>query len=317
LRFFRPALIAAALLPGLMSVPLPASLIDSVIERIQRSEFVFGAARANAPFPPIGWVNATSYDNSELNLANGRIEFDEFSASQALFGPVWVGKKDLILVGESLLWQEVDFEDPLTAQREIRSAMPLVGWLRQTGPKSQLGAFAAPEFVSGGGYEGYELDDFTLYTGVIGTYLASDRLMWIYGGVAYFTDYEDTLLPYLGVLWTPSDKWSVSIIAPWPSISYAPTRDYMFQFGLSPAGAVLAATNEGNRLRVSYDSWNLLLSAHRRLHRFLWVSAGVGWSGLGSFTVTSDGDANLETKLNRGLVWSLQLSLRPPTATGN
>jgi hypothetical protein len=130
----------------------------------------------------------------------------------------------------------------------------------------------------------------------------------------YFNADDTTLLPYLGLLWRPHAEWSVAVTAPWPSVSYAPTKDLMFQLGFSPAGVALAASRDGERLQVGYDSWNLVFSAHRRISKMLWLSAGAGWSGFGSFTISSGGRATLTSKLDRGAVWSLQLSVRPPRA---
>ena len=309
-RFSPP--IAWLVICGLFPAILPAALIDTLIERLERSEFVFGQSEGNAPFPPVAWVSVRSFGDSVLPLTNGEIRFANLSASQSLILPVWVGRKDMVLVGESLTWQQITFKSPLAIRHSITSAMPLAAWLHQASPKGQIAAFVAPEFVKGGSYAGYKLNDSTLYSGLLGTYWQAGQLAWIYGGVVMLAQDANTILPYAGLIWNPRKEWTVSLIAPWPTITYSPSRHTLWQFGLSPAGATLATSYHRNRLRVGYDSWTLQLSAHRQVSTYLWVSGGVGWSGFGSFTITSGRQTYLQQHLQRGPVWSLQLSVRPP-----
>jgi hypothetical protein len=308
---FRPVL-AALLLLAAGGVSAPGAVIDSILESFHRSDFSFGRTDGNAPFPPLAWLSYQDRGESELSLNNQTVRFDESCMSQFLLAPLWIGQKDMIVAGEYAGWQKVKFSAPVAAERDLYTFMPILGWMRQTGPRQQVAAFVSPVYSYGADYAGHEFTELSGYAGVIGIKWTSDTFAWAYGMVGDFSADRSLLFPYLGCYWQPSARWSVAAILPWPSVSYAPSRDYMFQVGLSPADATLASSPEGN-LRMSYSSWNLLFSAHRRLAGNFWVSANAGWSGIGNFAVSTDGETETDYDLRRDVVWSLQISFRPPT----
>jgi len=306
-----PLLLAAG---GLLAAALQASVIDDMRAKIQQSEFVFPKAEVNAPFVPLSWVCATYYSDSQTELPTGLLRFEVTMASEALFAPLWVGKKDMLLAGEYASWQRIQVEVPNPDRLTITTFVPMLGWARQFDPKTQGGVFVAPTFVHGGEYNGYSLSQTSVYAGAVAFRWDSDRFAWGGGLVGYAVDGDTTWFPYLGALWRPTQEFSMALILPWPTMTYAPSKHYMFMCGLAPAGATLGTSRDGQKLEVGFSSWNLVFSAHRRLTNVLWLSAGVGWSGLGSFTLTSEGDTELKHKLDRGPVLTLQLSLRPPLA---
>lgn len=308
---FRRAPIALLLLAAGV-IPASAGVIDSILENFHRSEFAFGRTDGNAPFPPLAWVGGQDHGESELSFNGQPVRFDERSMSQFLLSPLWIGQKDMVFAGEYFGWQRVGFTAPVAAERDVYTFMPIVGWMRQTGPHRQLGAFIAPEYTRGADYAGHEFTELSGYAGVVGVNWTSDSFAWAYGLVADYTEDNTLLFPYLGCYWQPSARWSVAAILPWPSVTYAPSRDYMFQVGLAPADATLVSVPDGS-LRVSYTSWDLLFSAHRRITRNIWFSASVGWAGLGNFAVSTDGHTESDYDLRRDAVWSLQISFRPPT----
>lgn len=290
-----------------------AAIIDVLLERFQKSEFAFGRVDSNAPFPPVGWVAFNAYDESKLFTNLGELRFKEIGVSQALVAPVWIGRRNMVLLGEYYSWQQVDFTLPRPQRVNINTFMPIAAWLRQVGARGQFGAFIAPEFIDGAGYDEHGLEKYGGYAGLIGVHWTSANFAWIYGGVGLFSPDDQVFLPYLGLLWQPKREWSISLILPWPTITYAPTPDYMFQLGLLPAGATLTTSQTGRDLRVSYDSWNLMFSANRRISTSWWISAAVGWSSLSSFSIDSSGDSEISDDLKRGVLCTLQISLRPPT----
>jgi hypothetical protein len=305
-------LLAALLLLAAGSASAPAGVIDSILENFHNSEFAFGRTDGYAPFPPLAWVDVRDHGESSLSLNGQPVRFDESSMSQFLLGPLWIGQKDMILAGEYAAWQRIGFNAPVVAQRDVYTFMPVFAWLRQTGPRRQVGAFISPEYSHGADYAGHEFAEWSGYAGAIGVNWTSDSFAWAYGGVVAWSADRGLIFPYLGCYWQPTPHWSVAAIAPWPSVSYAPSRDYMFQAGLSPADATLASAPDGS-LNVSYTSWNLLFSAHRRLTHNFWISASVGWAGLGNFAVSTDGHTDTDYQLRRDVVWSLQIAFRPPT----
>jgi hypothetical protein len=193
--------------------------------------------------------------------------------------------------------------------------MPLAAWLRQRTPTSQIAGFLAPNFVHADPIGGEEVDATTTYAGLVGITRAGRGVTWFYGGAAARESGETVFYPYLGALWQPRPDWAVSLLAPWPGVVYAPSPRYNLRLGAGPAGAVLATSHDGQRLRVSYTSWNFQLTGSCRFGRSFWLSAGGGWSGKGAFRVGADGQPDLEVGLNRRFVGTLQLSFRPAAAT--
>ncbi len=305
-------LLAVLLLLAAVGGARASSMIDSMLENFQRSEFAFGRTDSNAPFPPMAWIGPLDQGKSTLTLQGTPVEFDEKALTQFLLAPVWIGKKDMVLAGEYAAWQRIDFNTPVAARRDVYTFLPLLAWLRQTGARQQTGAFIAPQYTHGSDYAGHEFTEWSGYAGVIGINWTSDRVGWAYGLVGSFSSTNDLLFPYVGCIWQPTPQWTVTAIAPWPSVSYAPTHDYLFQVGLTPADATLVSADDGS-LRATYTSWNLLFGVNRRLVRNFWVTASVGWAGLGNFAVSTHGSDETDYALRRDIVWSLQFSFRPPT----
>jgi hypothetical protein len=298
----------------LLAGGLPATVIDDLLTKVQQSEFVFPRTDSNAPFVPLAWVNATFYSDSQVKLTDRTLGFTVWSESEALISPVWVGKKDMILAGEYVSLQQVRFNQPTSSRLSITTLIPVLAWARQFTPQTQGGVFVAPNFVNGGEYNGYRLRQTSVYAGAVALHWNSDRFAWAGGLIGYGEDGDVLWLPYVGAIWRLSNKFSLGLVLPWPAMTYAPTPRYMFQFGLSPAGATLGGSRDGQQLHVGFASWNLLFSAHHQLTKSLWLSAGAGWSGFGSFTITSAGATELKQHLDRGPVFSVQLALRPPTS---
>ncbi len=188
-------LLSALLLLAAGGASVRAALIDSLLENLQRSDFVFGRADNNGPFPPMAWVGAQDHGASDLTLNGLPVRFEERSLSQFLLAPVWIGKKDMILAGEFAGWQRIDFSTPYAAQRDLSTVIPLLAWLRQTGPHRQFALFAAPEYAHGADYAGHEFTEWSGYAGGIVVNWTSDRLAWAYGGVGYFFARAKAALP--------------------------------------------------------------------------------------------------------------------------
>ncbi len=309
--FFSGLLLVALVFPA---ANLWSGIVEDTLTKIRRSEFVFPITESNAPFIPLSWVNATYYTDSQVDLTTGELSFTVQAVSQALFAPVWVGKKDMVLVGEYGSWQKIKIEVPNPSEMKVTTFVPMVAWVRQFDPKTQGGLFVAPNFVNGGRYNGYDLKQSSVYAGAVAFRWSSDRFAWGGGVVGYREGGEALWLPYLGAVWRPKKEFSMALVMPWPSMTYAPSPHSMFQLGLAPAGATLGGSRDGQQLKIGFSSWNLMLSAHRQLTKSLWLSAGAGWSGFGSFSISGDGDSELEHKLDRGPVFSIQLALRPKTA---
>ena len=96
-------------------------------------------------------------------------------------------------------------------------------------------------------------------------------------------------MPYVGASWEVTEQWTLSAIMPWPALLYAPTRETLYRFGASPSGASRSRRQSSGKVSLDLDSWDLGLSAERRILGNLWVSLGAGVGRLQACRVT-EGD---------------------------
>jgi hypothetical protein len=74
-------------------------------------------------------------------------------------------------------------------------------------------------------------DDIRVRVGFTGRYQLSDKLTLL-GGLIYQEGYHRLpVLPIIGAIYRPDEKWTISLAAPSPGVTYAPTRDLSFHLG--------------------------------------------------------------------------------------
>ncbi len=312
---FRPrsAVVALAFISVCLFAARSKAGIDQLVYDFQQSDFEFGKVESKVPYPPLSWVSYTVYDKTEFSGGPGKLDagvFQEHDFSQSLILPVYIGKKDLFIAGETFGYSRFDFKEGGRDDEELYTMGLIGGWVQQVSPNSQVSAFASPLITSQLGGQDPEGAEF--YTGVVGLYRSSDALTWLYGGVYEYSYGDQFIYPYAGLIWLPTVDWSVSIVAPWPNVTYAVSDRFMLHAGFVPAGSKWSVEANGDRSTLAFGGWNLMAGGEYRLNRFMWLSAGVGVSGFRSFQLSGDGDADMEVKVDRDPIFSMALNFRPP-----
>lgn len=149
--------------------------------------------------------------------------------------------------------------------------------------------------------------------GVLGRHLSGERLIWYYGVVYDYAYSDGYFLPYVGFTYILDPSWVVSMIAPWPAISYAPTDKFFLRLGFLPSGASWALEQNGDDQEAitSFGGWDLGLWANWRISKAVWFSVGGGVSGLRSFEIDTSGDTDFEQDVSSEPWVSVSFSVRP------
>ncbi len=111
-------------------------------------------------------------------------------------------------------------------------------------------------------------DDFGVNALALGLYKFNDQWRGAIGG--FFTSDlgEASILPALGIIWTPSQQWSLSLTIPRVQIAYAPNRDWLLTLNASPGGGGWNVENpiEGeDDLTLNYSAIRLSAAIERKL----------------------------------------------------
>jgi opacity protein-like surface antigen len=184
---------------------------------------------------------------------------------------------------------------------------PIAAWLHQFTKAEMLAAFAAPIFSRE--MRGKEPWGTNFFCGVVGMHWYNDRFQLLYGGVFENSFGQQRGYPYLGMLWMLSKHCSLSLVFPWPAISYVPRDRWLLQLGLAPGGSTWVRRGDGFETVQSFGSWNVNGGVAYRLRGPLWLYGSVGVAGL-----RGAGIGGAETKRfasNPSPVFSLALQIRP------
>jgi hypothetical protein len=261
-----------------------ASIFEQVSRQFLDSDFIFSRTQSDVPFVPLAWIDASSYQDSDIH---GRI-FRQTSFSEATLAPLLLGQRDALMIGQWGTWTRLEPRDSHDETEVSNLTLPL-GWARQASPEWQLAAFVAPSANQSGGdwYWDY-------FGGAFARYLGQPRLAWLFGFYAEITTLEELYVPYVGVTWTIDRHWTLSAVLPWPAVLYSPTPDWMLRLGLSPSSAswiaeAPVAGEAPQKLRADLTSWDLGLRVERRTWKSLWIGGEAGMSGFRGFSL-SGGD---------------------------
>jgi hypothetical protein len=295
-----------------MFVPRPLLAgVDDILEAIRESEFRFARATAEVPFIPTGWMQYSYYPHAEFEDDDGVLPtagVAEHTYNVGAVMPVHVAKRDMLLLGGDITRDDINVRSgPYQDQRVLRIT-PVAAWLHQFGENETVGAFVAPilsrELASDQPWASNG------FAGVIGMHWYSDTLQWLYGGVYEYNFGEHALYPYVGLQWLATPKLSLSLVFPWPTISYAATERWLFQAGVAPGGSSWIRRGDGFESTQTFGSWNASAGAAYRMHGKFWLYAGVGAAGFRGLTIKSGAD---ETGLDAQLspVYTLAIQFRP------
>jgi Domain of unknown function (DUF6268) len=289
-----------------------AASVDDIVQAIASSEIRFLETDNEVPFPALGWARYQWYSQAEFEKFSGGAtpgSFQQQTASVGMVMPVHVGKRDLFMAGLTAGYDHFDFDNSSFADADVFALTPVVGWLRQLDEKSQVAAFVAPAFSTALG-DNSRWGAHT-FAGLLATYTATDRLMFIYGGVYENSVGANSFYPYLGLNWVPDKHWSIALVAPWPNISYALNTNCFVHLGVVPGGASWRMNNNGRDTVTSFGSWNITAGAAYRLTGHFWLHAEAGFTGLHSLRITSRGSSGLEADINSHPLITIGLEFRP------
>jgi hypothetical protein len=281
---------------------------EKLIEAVLLSDFIIDRDVSNVPFFPLGYLSANYNDSIEFEDCSSTqtCNFSYLSVSQGLGAPVWIGKKDMVLLGETLEFDQIE-----TGGRalELTTGGLLAAWVQQTNQKWQLAAFiyAYDSLKEDAEFEPPRGN----YAGFIGRYRHDKRVHSLWGVVRADELDDPVWLPYAGFSWFIGKEWLISMVLPWPSVSYAPSTNEVYRLGATFSGSDWAIDSDGQILRNSFSKVDLGFSYERRISQIIWLEARVGYSGFGRFTVDTDSNVDLEADVANNPFISLAIVLRP------
>ena len=278
-----------------------------MIEAIMRSDFIFDRNISNVPFIPLAYLTLNQQHNLEFSggCVDIDCEFDYQSMSHGLAMPVWVGKKHMFLLGESLETKTIESG---VNSINVDSGGILAAWVSQPSVKWQAGAFIYA--YRGIGDEDLAKEPKGNISGVVARYRHSVNFHSYWGMVRLEEYNNETLYPYIGFDWYIGKKWSISGLIPWPTIQYAPDKDVIYKFGAMFSGAEWAVNNNGEVLTNDFEKWDFGFAYERRLWNYVWGEIAIGYSGLGKFSISSDTDIEFDTKIEKAPFIRLALNVR-------
>ncbi len=289
-------------------------LVDSLVRRFTESEFEFLRAKSNAPFLPLAWVTATAYDEGEFRMPDGNgtpITFSQTSFSQGAFAPIPLGERDALVIGDWISATRFELQGAPRDELNLFSVSIPVGWIRQQSPDWQIAAFVSPL--------GHHTNDDDWYWetlgGVFARRVTSDNVAWIFGAYFDVAPLEDFYTPYIGATFVLNERWSINAVMPWPGVTYAPTTETYFRFGVVPSGASWSIEADGSQPRMNLSSWNFGLSMEHRLHKNIWFGAEIGVAGIRGLSLVGGDFEEPETKLDNTGYALLTINWRPGVPT--
>ena len=260
---------------------------------------------------PLGWLQSRYYPNSTFQAEEGNLA--EADAAETTLGlgavlPAYVAQRDMLMLGGDLSLDRIAVKSGPYADQSVMTLTPVAAWLHQFGENDLAGAFIAPVMS----YEMRAANDwgFSGYGGVVGMHYFNDQFQLLYGGV-YQNSFGDSMgYPYLGLNWLPTPRWSIALVIPWPTISYAISDRWLVQLAVAPGGSSWVKRDDHFESTQSLSSWNMTVGAGYRCYEKLWLFTGIGVAGFRGVVIEGDGiEQRLQSK--PGMVFTLALQFRP------
>jgi hypothetical protein len=281
---------------------------EILIDRILRSDFIYDRDVTNLPFIPIGYL--TAKHQSELALEQcppeGPCEFQYQSISQGAGLPVWVGRKHMLIVAETL---DVDVFEADNDSTTINTGGALATWVTQHSTRWQSAAFIYY-------YQNLDSDTRSYDTsgtigGIVARHRHSARFHSYWGAVSVRSGQDSWVYPYAGFDWYIDKHWAVTAVVPWPTVNYAPSETQLFKLGALFSNTTWLA-NQDNRLYTQdFSQVSLGISFEQKLSRLVWGEVAIGYTGLGKLQIESDADSDMTVDISNRPFFKLALNVRP------
>lgn len=300
-------LLAAAL--AACAGPLRAG-VDDIFEAIRASEFRFGRAKSEVPFPPLGWAQFRAYETAQFSDTQGArppAEASEQTYNLGALVPVYVATRDMVLLGGDLTQTTIRVRSGPYANQRVQEATLVAAWMHQFGSET-LAAFVAPIYSRDAASD--QASSVNGWGGVIGMHWQSDTLQWLYGAVLEYNFGGYALYPYVGAFWLPTPRLSVALAVPWPTVAYSLSDRWLLEAGLSPGSSNWVSRGSSVQSTQSLGSWNFSVGAAYRITGHFWLYGGAGRTLGRSFTHGSDeGETRYDAESRP--IFTLALQFRP------
>jgi len=289
--------------------------LEATMLKLEAMDFEFARGESDIPFIPVLTLGYKVYGETEFTRVEGDagndLAFRTRTASGYAMLPLYIGQRGMALAVPYVGYTRFHFtEGDIDDENVTALYLPLAA-MWQTERGNQWGVFVMPATYS-------PLSDsgdwaWSGMGGVLGRHLSGEKLIWYYGGVYDYAFSDGYFLPYVGFTYIIDPSWLVTMVAPWPAISYAPSDKFFLRAGFTPSGASWALDQEGSDQEVitSFGGWDLGLWANWRISRAVWFALGSGVSGFRSFELDTDGDTDFEQDVDSEPWFSVSFSVRP------
>ena len=275
------------------------------------SDIVFARGQSNAPFPPLAFLNTSSYSDAEVKSDSRSLDisYNLDTYSGMAVAPYLIGSKDAVFGGLYASHSDFEVDAGLTKDFTVNTVGIPIGWLRQINNDWQLGAF----FMPMGHDSSLEGSDWTwqYLGGAFGRYVQNDNLWWVFGLYVDIAPEEDFVIPYVGASWAINERWTLSAVMPWPAVLYAPTPQWLVRLGMSPSGASWSVSDDQRDVAINLDAWDFGLTVERRVKANFWASIEAGWGGLRGLRVNGSKLEGADFDIGSSAYISLDFTFRP------
>jgi hypothetical protein len=306
--------IACALLPAIIAIPLRAEVpFAGALTALRESQINLQRGQTNAPLIPLATMSLREYADAVVRDQAGAsaLEFRQRSGSVSAVLPLHVGERNLFASGGWLSRSEFRPNGRRGEAFSVDSIGLPVGWLGQLNARWQGAGFLMPlAHYSTQNNAGWSTQ---LMGGAFARYNHSDSLWWAMGIFADASPGQRYVLPYVGASWIINPRWTLSAVMPWPALLYAPSSEWLFRLGASPAGAQWSVRSGDRDIAVNLDAWNFGLGVERQLNGALWLGLETGIGDLRGLRLDVDDKAldAAEFSLDSSGYIALSLKLRP------
>ncbi|MCE3253888.1 MAG: hypothetical protein K0Q67_2908 [Cellvibrio sp.] len=282
---------------------------EILIDKLLRSDFIYDRGITNLPFIPLGYLAAThqsALEPEQCPLSQPQCEFQYQSITQGAGMPVWVGQKQMLILGETL---DVDVFDAGNDSTTINTGGLLAAWVSQHSVRWQSGAFIYH-------YQNLDSDarsDNTrgTFVGMVGRYRHGAHFHSYWGAVQVNSGDESLLYPYAGFDWYINKHWGITAVLPWPSVNYAPSESQLFRIGALVSETTWTEQQDNNFYTQDFSQLSLGISFEQKFSRLIWGELSAGYTGLGKLQIEADADSKLTTDISNEPFVKLALNLRP------
>ena len=251
-----------------------------------------------------------SFEPESALDAGGDVQYQEALFSTPLFGKK-IGQDWLVAMRMRYRFSELDWQHQALLDGDPLHRLDLNLSLIYRPSSSPWTAFlsAGPALAFD---EAGINDDALFFTAIAGVgYRFSDRFALL-AGAYYSQDFgESRLLPGPGFIWTPSEKWSLSLIPPRLRIAYAPDGDWRVALEAFPNGGRWSVrTLDGQDAFLDRSGARAGLRIERRvIGKNGWLHLGAGWVFSRDLTLESeDGSVLFESDADSGVFVSTGFS---------